>query len=305
MDLFAALRAFTMVVDRGAFARAADVMGLSTSSVTRQVDALQDHLGVLLLNRSTRRLTLTDAGERYFEQVQRILGELDDANRSIGDRAGPPRGILRVSLPVAFGQMHVAPMLPAFLAAHPGIELELDLTDAQINLVEDRVDVAIRLGLVEAPGLIVRKLAPMRRIICASPEYLARRGVPTLPGDLTNHDCCLFAYGRGDQSWRLKKGSVEQVVRVAGPLRANNSIVLRDAAVADLGLVLLPTWLLGEDIKGGRLRPLLTDWEASPTGPEAAIHAVFLPNRRSSTKVRAFIDFLILHFGSPPYWDRK
>ena len=305
MDLFAALRAFTMVVDRGAFARAADVMGLSTSSVTRQVDALEDHLGVLLLNRSTRRLTLTDAGERYFEQVQRILGELDDANRSIGDRAGPPRGILRVSLPVAFGQMHVAPTYPSVPGGASGdrTRTRSDRCPSQSGGGQGRCGNPAWIG--GEPGLIVRKLAAMRRIICASPEYLARRGVPTLPGDLTNHDCCLFAYGRGDQSWRLKKGSVEQDVRVAGPLRANNSIVLRDAAVADLGLVLLPTWLLGEDIKGGLLRPLLSDWEASPTGPEAAIDAVFLPNRRSSAKVRAFIDFLILHFGSPPYWDRK
>lgn len=304
MDLVAALRAFTMVVEKGAFARAAAAMGLSTSSVTRQVDGLEEHLGVLLLNRSTRRLTLTDIGERYLEQVQRILGELDDVNRSVGDRAGPPRGILRVSLPVAFGQMHVAPMLPAFLAAHPGVELELDLTDARINLVEERVDVAIRLGLVEAPGLILRKLAPMRRIICASAAYLARRGIPSQPGDLANHDCCVFAYGPGDQSWHLRRGGAEQVVRVAGPLRVNNSLVLRQAAIDGLGLVLMPTWLLGDDIRAGFLQPLLPDWEASPTGPEAAIHAVFLPNRRSSAKVRAFIDFMAAHIGSPPYWDR-
>jgi len=305
LDLFASVRAFVTVVDRGAFTRAAREMGVSTSSLTRLVDSLEEHLGVLLLNRSTRRLTLTDAGESYHEQATRILGELDEANRSVGEIGGPPRGLLRLSLPVAFAQLHISPAIPDFLRAYPGIELELILTDAMVNLVEERVDLAIRIGSLDSSSLVARKLAPQRRVLCASPGYLAVRGEPQVPADLARHDCLTFFYGRGDRSWHFAKDGAEQVVRIAGAIRANNSLVLRDAAIAGSGLVLVPSWLVGNDIEAGRLRPVLTDWQANPSAAAAAIHAVYLPNRRSSKAVRAFIDFLSARFGSPPYWDRN
>ena len=304
MDLFAALKAFVTVVDRGAFARAAREIGVSTSSLTRQVDSLEQHLGVLLLNRSTRRLTLTDAGESYHEQASRILGELDDANRSVGELGGPPRGLLRVSLPVTFAQLHVSPIVPDFLRTYPEVELDLILSDAIVNLVEERIDMAIRIGSLDSSSLIARKLAPQRRVICASPGYLAAHGEPQAPADLAGHDCLCFSYGRGDRSWRFAEGAAEQVIRISGSIRANNSLVLRDAAIEGCGIILMPSWLVGGDIAAGRLRVVLTDWEASPSAAGAAIHAVYLPNRRSSKRVRAFVDFLAARFGSPPYWDR-
>lgn len=303
MDMFAALKAFTMAVERGAFARAGEAMGLSTSSITRQVDALEEHLGVLLLNRSTRKLTLTDAGERYLDQAQKILEELDEANRSVGDRAGPPRGLLRVNAPLAFAQVHITPMLSKFLTTYPGIELEIDTADTYVNLVEERVDLAIRLGTVGALGLVSRRLAPMRSIAVASPDYLARRGTPRTPHDLAEHDCCIYPYSNGGQTWHFKKDGGEEIVKVTGPLKSNNTIILREIAVSGHGLILVPTWLAGKDVSAGRLIHLLPDWEASPTGPEAGVHAVYLPNRRSSNKVRVFIDALAAHIGSPPYWD--
>ncbi len=304
MDLFASLKAFVTVVDRGAFARAARELGLSTSSLTRQVDSLEEHLGVLLLNRSTRRLTLTDAGESYHEQATRILGEVDEANRSVGEMGGPPRGLLRVSLPVAFAEIHVAPAVPDFLRAFPKVELDLILTDAMVNLVEERVDMAIRIGSLDSSSLIARKLAPQYRLVCASPDYLGTYGEPQAPDDLAGHNCLSFSYGRGDRTWRFTKGNAEQVIRISGSIRANNSLLLRHAAIEGSGIILLPSWLVGNDIKAGRLRALLTDWEASPGSPGAAIHAVYLPNRRSSKRVRAFVDFLAARFGSPPYWER-
>jgi DNA-binding transcriptional LysR family regulator len=304
LDLFACLKAFVTVVDRGAFSRAAHEIGMSASSLTRQVDSLEEHLGVLLLNRSTRRLTLTDAGESYHEQAARILGELNEANRSVGESGGPPRGLLRVSLPVAFAQLHIAPAIPDFLRACPEVELDLILTDAMVNLVEERVDMAVRIGSLDSSSLIARKLAPQRRLVCASPDYLAARGEPQAPADLAGHNCLSFSYGRGDRTWRFAKGSAEQVIRIAGSIRANNSLLLRNAAVEGSGIILMPSWLVGDDIEAGRLRTLLTDWEPSPSRPGAAIHAVYLPNRRSSKRVRAFVDFLAARFGSPPYWDR-
>lgn len=303
MDMFAALRAFTMAVERGAFARAGEVLGLSTSSVTRQIDALEDQLGVLLLNRSTRKLTLTDAGERYLDQVQKVLDELDEANRSVGDRAGPPRGTLRVNASLGFGQMHILPMLSKFLLDYPEIELEVDTADNYVNLVEERVDLVIRLGTVSALGLISRRLAPMRSTVVASPDYLARHGVPQKPADLADHDCCIYPYSNGGQTWHFRRDGDEEIIKVAGPLKSNNAIILRGIAVSGHGVILVPAWLVGEDIAAGRLVRLLPDWEPSPAGPDAGIHAVYLPNRRSSNKVRAFIDALVEHIGSPPYWD--
>jgi len=303
MDLFASMKAFVMVVDHGAFARAAVKMGVSTSSLTRQVDGLEEHLGALLINRSTRRLTLTDAGESYYEQAVRILSELEEANRSIGDRGGPPHGLLRVSLPVVFAQLHVAPLLPDFLRAYPDVELDLSLNDSMVNLVEERVDLAIRIGSLDSSSLVARKLAPHRRVVCASPDYLARHAEPQSPHDLSGLNCLAFTYGRGDRTWRFTRGETEQVVRISGSICANNSFLLLNAALDGMGICLLPSWLVGKDVEAGRLRPLLSDWEANPLSPGAAIHAVYLPNRRTSKKVRAFVDFLIERFGSPPYWE--
>ena len=304
MNTFAALTAFVSVVDHGGFAKAARGMGLATSSVTRQVNTLEGYLGTQLLNRSTRSVTLTDAGERYYEQAARILGDLEEANRGISEAGGPPRGLLRVSLPVAFARLHVAPAVSDFLKTCPDIELDLMMTDSVVNLVEERVDLAIRIGVLESSGLIARKIAPHQRVVCAGPDYLEEYGEPRTPADLTRHSCLTFAYAGGGQSWRFAGPSGEEEVRVGGNLRADNSEVLREAAIGGSGLILMPTWLVGNDIEAGRLRAVLTDWEASQGGPGAAIHAVYLPNRRGSKKVRAFIDFLITRFGSPPYWDR-
>ncbi len=305
MDFFSTLRAFVAVVEDGGFAKAARGMGLATSSVTRQVNALEGHLGTQLLNRSTRSVTLTDAGERYYEQASRILGDLDEANREISESTGPPRGLLRVSLPVAFGRLHIAPAIAEFLTLCPEIELDIQLTDSVVNLVEDRADLAVRIGSLESSSLIARKMAPHRRVVCASPSYLRERGEPAEPADLLQHNCLTFAYGRENQRWRFTGPSGQEDVAVSGNLRVDNSELLREAAIGGSGLILMPTWLVGGDIRDGRLRAVLTDWEIRGAGgSEPAIHAVYLPNRRGSKKVKTFIDFLIARFGSPPYWDQ-
>ncbi|WP_176593779.1 LysR family transcriptional regulator [Sphingobium sp. EM0848] len=310
MDLFAAIRAFLAVADEGGFAPAARRSGMATSSLTRQVDALEAHIGAVLLNRSTRSVTLTPAGEDYHLQAARIMADLDEANRGVSEREGRPRGQLRVSLPVAFARLHVAPFIPDFLAAYPGMELDLLMTDEAVNLVEHRIDVAIRLGSLEASTLIARRLAPHRRLLCASPAYLAERGEPLEPSDLARHNCLTFSYASGNRTWRFTKGGREELVRVRGSVRANHSETLREVALAGLGVLLMPSWLVGQDIAAGRLRPVLPEWEAhvgrlSPSvSPDTAIHAIYLADRRDSTRLRVFVDFLADRFGSPPYWDR-
>ncbi len=303
MDRFAALKAFVTVVEEGGFAPAARRTGVATSSVTRQVDALEEDLSTQLLNRSTRSVTLTHAGETYFEHAVRILGDLESAHLEVSEGAGPPRGLLRISLPVAFARLHIAPAIPVFLRMYPGIELDLAMTDDVVDLVEERLDLAIRIGSLEASSLIARKLAPHRRLVCASPDYLGERGEPQSPAALAAHNCLTFSYMRGPRIWRFS-GRSEEAVRVGGNMRANNSEMLREAAIDGLGIILMPSWLVGADIEAGRLRAVLTDWEANPGSAGAAIHAVYLPNRRTSRKVRVFVDFLIARFGSPPYWDR-
>ncbi|CCA90749.1 LysR family transcriptional regulator [Novosphingobium sp. PP1Y] len=308
MDVFASLKAFLSVADEGGFAPAARKAGVATSSLTRQVDALEEHLTAVLFNRSTRSVTLTPAGEDYYVQAARIVADLEEANRSVSEREGTPRGLLRVSLPVAFARLHVAPVVPAFLRACPEVELEMIMTDEVVNLVEDRIDVAIRLGSLESSSLIARRLAPHRRILCASPAYLEERGEPLCPSDLAAHECLTFSYASGDRTWRFSCDGKEELVRVRGKLRANHSETLREVALAGLGLLLMPSWLVGPDIAAGTLRPLLTGWEANigktAASPDAGIYAVYQSDRRTSAKLRAFVDFLEASFGTPPYWDR-
>lgn len=305
MDLFAACKGFVSVVEEGGFAKAARSMGMATSSLTRQVNGLETHLGTLLLNRSTRSVTLTDAGASYFEQAVRILEDLEDANRSVSEWEGPPRGLLRVSLPVAFARLHVAPAIPAFLRACPEIELDLFLSDGLVNLVEERVDLAIRIGKLTSSSLVARKLAPHRRVLCASPAYLEEHGTPRVPSDLLGHECLTFSYSKGVQHWKFAGPSGGESVRVKGRLRANNSDLLRTAAIDGAGVILMPSWLIGADINSGRLCRVLDAWEVTAGDADGGIHAVYLPSRRGSKKVKAFIGFLAQRFGSPPYWDRQ
>lgn len=308
MDLFAAMRAFVAVADSGGFAPAARRMGLATSSLTRQVDALEARLGAVLLNRSTRRLTLTPAGESYSAQATRILADVEEAGRSLGERDGVPHGLLRVSLPVVFARLHVTPIVPDFLATFPGIELELVLTDTPVDLVEARIDVAIRLGVLDSSSLIARRLAGHRRRLCAAPAYFAAHGVPQTPADLAQHRCLTFAYAGAARHWRFERDGRQESVAVRGPLRCNDSDTLRQAALAGVGLVLLPTWLVGGDLAAGLLAEGLPDWTAeigragSAPQSDAGVFALYLRDRRQSPKVRAFVDFLAARFDAAGTW---
>jgi DNA-binding transcriptional LysR family regulator len=303
MDRFAAMEAFVRVVEAGGFSQAARARGLAASSLTRQVDLLERKLGTKLLNRSTRLTTPTEAGRCYYDRAVAILEEVDAADTVVAGRDAAPQGLLRVSAPVAFSRLHVAPALPEFLAACPAIQIEMSLTDVVIDIAAEDIDVAIRIGPIGSTNVIARKLAPHRRILCASPGYIAARGDPGTPAELTRHSCLRFTYHLPRRTWRFVSTGGTTEVQIEGPLRADNAEILHEAALAGLGIVLMPSWLVGEDVRVGRLVAVLPDFRASLGPDETGIHAIWLPNRRGSPKVQALVSYLVKRFGPTPYWD--
>lgn len=298
MDQLAALNAFVATVESGGFSQAARRLGVSKSLLSRQVAHLEAELGVRLLQRTTRRLSPTEAGELYFQRAQRILLDLEEAASEVGQLQTAPRGKLRVSAPMSFGVLHLTPALPSFLAACPELELELSLSDRFVDLIEEGVDVAVRIGRLSDSSLIARHVAPIRRAVCASPAYLARCGTPTLPNDLAAH-ACLSHIGMGPAEWRFAIGGKLETVRVQSRLSAGNGEALRILALAGLGLVYLPTFFVGDDLRSGALVSVLEDYVPQ----DSALYGVYPHSRHLSAKVRAFLDFLGKAFGPEPPWD--
>jgi len=302
MDRFAELKAFNVVAACGGFSPAARQLGVATSSVTRLVDALEERLGAVLLNRSTRSVTLTEAGRTYHEEARRILERLDAADDAVSDRAGGVAGLLRVAAPVTFGAMFIAPILPELRARHPRLTLDLRLDDSAVNLVDESIDVAIRIGSLDAnPSLVARRLTGHARVLCASPAYLAGRGTPQNPADLTQHDCLQFSFDGNRRSWRLRRKDgtgagadampVEEI-DVNSVVQANNGELLRQAALFGLGVAMLADWLVQDDLRAGRLLRVLDDYEVNPGPMDVALHALYQASRRGSHKIRAFVDLL-------------
>jgi DNA-binding transcriptional LysR family regulator len=232
---------FVDVVAAGSFSEAGRRRGLAASSVTRSINALEDELGARLLNRTTRKLSLTEAGRLYHERSLRILADVEDAKLSVTQLEAAPRGTLRLNVPVAFGTLHVAPALPEFLARYPAVQIDLDMTDAFIDLVEQGVDLAVRIGELEDSSLIARRLARNHRVICASPDYLRSAGVPRVPADLRQHNCLIYKRQPGRAVWRLRNAEGTVEIDVGGTLRSNNSDALHAATLGGRGLAILPT----------------------------------------------------------------
>ena len=294
MDRFAELKAFCTVAASGGFSPAARRLGLVTSSVARLVDALEGRLGAVLLNRSTRSVTLTDAGRTYYEEALRILERLDAADEAAADGAA---GVLRVAAPVTFSTLYVAPILPALRARHPRLTLDLRLDDAPANLVDEAIDVAIRIGSLDPQSnLVARKLAAHDRVLCASPAYVAAHGAPETPIALAAHDCLQFAFGAGRRTWRLQAdGADAEDVEVRGVVHANNAEVLRQAALGGLGIAMLARWLVQRDLRAGTLVQVLPGYRVNPGPMDVGLYALYPASRRNSTKIRAFVDLLAEH----------
>jgi DNA-binding transcriptional LysR family regulator len=289
MDRVAAMTTLVRVVQAGSLSAAARSLDMSLPSVSRQIDWLEEHLGTRLLVRTTRHLTLTEGGGTYYEQAKRILAAIEEAEITLSAQHATPSGRLIVSAPVLLGRLHLAPLVPEFLARFPRLTVDLLLLDRVVNLVEEGIDVAIQPGPLEDSALIARKLGAFRRVVCAAPSYLQRRGEPKQPQDLENHDCIVFTLLDSAQEWCFRTEAGDVKVPVSGRLRANNHDATVVAALGGAGLALGPSWMVRDDILAGRLIPVLQDFEPRAT----EVYALFAHLHLMSAKVRAFTDFLV------------
>jgi len=290
---------FAQVVKEKSFTGAATRLNVSKSRISKSVSRLESMLGVRLLQRSTRRLSLTEVGEAYFEHCDRILDELSLAEDTINRLHLEPRGTLKISSSVAFGTLHVAPALPGFMAQYPDLSVDLTISDRFVDLVEEGYDMALRITAEPGLNLVARKLAPIRRKICASPSYLASRGTPQVPGDLERHNCLDYSYMSTGGHWRLCGPNGDIAVPVSGTLRMNDDEALSQAVLGGVGLALLPTFIVGKELQAGKLIEVLPGY----VPVERFLYAIHLPNRHLPLKTRAFIEYLLALFGSEPYWD--
>jgi len=291
---------FSRVVAAGSLSAAARDLGISTAGVSRKLAALEARLGVRLLNRTTRRISLTDEGASYHEACNRILAEIEEADAAASARLVEPEGALKVALPASFGHLHIAPLVPHFAARFPKVRLALSLSDRTVNVIEEGFDLAIRIGELEDSSLAARKLAPNRRVVCASPAYLEKHGAPQRPEDLQDHNCVITQDFHMTWEYRDpvgKRGSV----RVSGRYSCDNWEVLREWALAGLGIALKSTWDVRRQLEEGTLVALLPGYDFAT---EVAIYAVYPHRRYLPAKTRVFIDFLADSFGPEPYWDR-
>ncbi|PIW26148.1 MAG: LysR family transcriptional regulator [Rhodospirillales bacterium CG15_BIG_FIL_POST_REV_8_21_14_020_66_15] len=298
MDQLTGMAVFAKVVESGTFTGAAKALGLSKGAVSKQIARLEDRLGARLLNRTTRRSSLTEVGAAFYERCRRIVAEAEEAELAVTRLHAEPRGILRVNMSMSFGLLHVAEALPDFMTAYPEIELDVSLDDRLVDVVEEGYDVVLRITELPDSSLIARRIAPFRTATCASPAYWDAHGRPRHPDDLRGHNCLLYAYLSTLNEWRYRDADGAIGVRVQGNMRCNNGDVLRAAAMAGLGVIRSPTFIVGCDLQEGRLERVLADFEEQDRG----IYAVYPYNRHLSAKVRAFVDFLAARFADP-LWD--
>lgn len=297
MDTLFGMQIFQRVVQTGSFSAAGRQVGLSPASVFRHMNALEDRLGARLMNRTSRKLSLTEAGGLYYKRLERILADIRDADAQVGELQMAPRGTLRVHCRVSLGAQYLAPALPDLLTRYPDLRVDLRLADRNVDLVEENIDVAVLVGRLRDSSLIQRKLASSPRILCASPSYLAVHPAPVQPGDLAAHNCLAYRTGAPRPVWRFLRDRRVLELPVGGSLLADNAEVVRLAAVAGLGVALLPNWSIGPDLAAGRLRRILPDYEATPLGFDNGIYAVMQRSRHRSVKVALFIEFLVRLFG--------
>ncbi len=300
MDHLAAMRVFASVVETGGLSAAGRALGLAPSTVSRRVAELEDRLGVRLLQRTTRRLSLTEAGATYYERVRDIVRAVDEAGLAVTEQRAGPSGPLRVTVPASMARRHIAPAVADFVARYPTVNIAMSVTDRTVDIVGEGFDVAVRTGRLDDSSLIARKLGQCRRLVGAAPAYLTRAGRPRDPKALAEHACLSFRRHPGGNIWRFRSREGRTEVRVSGPFVADDGEALVAAASAGLGLILVPEWLVGDEIAAGRLVEVLTDHAAEPA--ETPIYAVYAPGPHVPPNVRAFVGFLAERFGRDYAW---
>jgi DNA-binding transcriptional LysR family regulator len=284
---------FARVVEAKSFSDAARRLGLSKSVVSKRVSELEAQLGVRLLNRTTRRLSLTEVGTAFYERCAHILNEAREAELVATRLHSEPRGTLKVNVPVGFGVWHIAPVLPEFLARYPELRVDMTFNDRTVDMADEGYDVSVSIVTKPDPRLAGRALSRIRKRVCAAPGYLKAHGTPATPDDLRAHQCLVYSYSTSPNEWCFTAGGEEIRVPIAGRVYLNNENALRHAVLGGLGLAILPTFMIGEDVRSGALELLMEPFAL----PEALLFAAYLPNRHLSRKVRVFVDFLADRFG--------
>lgn len=299
MDKLDAMNAFVKVVASASYAEAARRLGLTRSAVSKAVMELEQQLGARLLDRTTRRVTPTEAGLAYYDRCLAILAQVEETEAQISRLHDEPKGVLKVNAPMSFGALYLGDAVADFMIRYADLKVELTLTDRFVDPLEEGVDATVRIGTLSDSSLIARRIAPARVVLVASPDYLKKRGTPQVPADLTDHRCLSYGHTTSMQRWQLSDRGKPISVSIGACLSSNNGDVLRDAAVKGIGIARLPTFIVGDDIAAKRLKIVLPD-----NRPEdLAIHALYAPNRYLAAKTRVFIDFLVDRFGKKPSWD--
>jgi DNA-binding transcriptional LysR family regulator len=300
MDKLNSLRAFVKVVELGSFSEAGRQLRLSRSAISKYVGELEQDLGVQLLNRTTRHASATENGQAYFERALTILADLDAADQAVAQAQSTPRGLLRVNAPMSFGTLQLGPAIADFMAQCPELQIQLVLSDDQVDPMQGGFDVTLRIADLESSSLIARKIVGIDRVVCASPDYFKQHGTPKLPEDLRNHALLTYGFLLTGNQWKLTgKNGDDHWIQPSWTLCVNNAEVLRDAAIKGRGVALLPTFIAGDALRAGSLRGVLNSYKAPPL----TLYAIYPPTRHLAVKVRLFIDFLVARFAGVPEWD--
>ena len=300
MDRFSSMDNFIRVVEAGSITGAADRLGVAKSAVSRRLKELEEHLGVELFHRTTRRMNLTETGRAFYHQSVRILEDVLEAELATSKAHGTLKGSLKVALPSSFGLTHMGPAIQEFLKEHPQIEFDLDFNDREVDLIQEGFDLAIRIAKLPDSSLIARRLAPIQTVLCASPEYLKRMGTPQTPEELINHQCLVYSLIHDFEHWHLTEGKGELIKTKIHPyMKATSGEFLSGAAVEGQGIILTPTFIVYKEIERGTLVPILKDYRLA----KIDAYAIYPQTRHLSQRVRAFVDFLVKRFEGTPYWD--
>lgn len=300
MKLLDDIAVFVVVVDNGSFTAAAEHLSMSKSVISKYVSRLEENLGARLLNRTTRRLSLTEAGRMFYDQARQGLSRIEDARSAVSRLQEQPRGNLRVNAPMSFGILHVAPALPEFLERYPDLTVDLAFDDRKIDPVKAGYDVSIRISDLPDSSLIARRVAPCRHVVVASPDYLHRHSEPQGPADLEQHHVITYQYQDSHQVWHFQTDDNRPVsVAIMARLKMNNSLAIRAALIGGAGISRIPTFVVGDDVAQGRLKTVLTRYRTL----EVSVHLVYAHRHHLAPKVRAFVDYFAERFDGVPYWD--
>ena len=290
MDRFENMTAFIRVVEAGGISAAADRLGVAKSAVSRRLKELEGHLGVELFHRTTRKMNLTDSGRAFYHQSVRILEDVIEAEHATSQAHGTLKGSLKIALPSTFGLMHIGPAISEFLQANPQVEFDLDFNDREVDLIQEGFDLAIRIANLSDSSLIARRLAPIQTVMCASPSYLERMGIPQAPDELKEHQCLVYSLLRDFECWHLTDTSGKEIkIKIHPYLKASTGEFLKDAAVEGMGIILVPSFIAYKEIERGALVPILKEYNL----PQIDAYAIYPQTRHLSQRVRAFVDFLV------------